>query len=101
MTDSIRMYKKETEEYKKLQRAAMKLTEASPRKRKYFVGNTYFDLGQGWEWTTVLCETQYGAYQALNPYQQSAIVKSESDEDIKAVVLRVLSDPHCPDKIVV
>lgn len=101
MTESIRMYNKGTEGYNRLQRAAKKLTEASPRKRKYFVGNTYYDLKQSWMWTTVLCETQYGAYQALTPAIQSRIVSAATDGEIDAAVKSVLDDPHCPDKAMI
>ena len=98
MNNYIRMYNKETEEYKRLQRAATMLTKASPTHRMYYVGNTYFDLRQSWSWTTILAENGWGGYQALSPANQEEILTAKNDLELERAVEAVLKDPYCPDK---
>ena len=101
MANYIKVYKDGSDEYKKLQRAATRLTELSPNKFKYYVGETYFDYGNGFKWTTVLCDNggQWGRYQALSPVDQKAIILAMGDEQIDEIVRIVLSDPWCPDRL--
>ena len=100
MNGVICIFEKGTEEYKKLEAVAAMLTAFSPNKRRYYVGETYFDYGQDWKWTTVLCEGgEWGAYQALYPAQQEKIIFfAESAKDLAEVVESVFADKFCPDK---
>jgi len=96
MVGEIRIF---TEEYKKLEAVAAMLTAFSPNNRKYYVGETYFDYGQDWKWTTVLCEGgEWGAYQALYPAQQEAIIDAESAKELAEAVESIFADKFCPDK---
>ena len=86
----IRTYEKGSKEYERLQTASEILTKLSPKGRKYYVGDTYFDYGQNWKWTTILCDSEHGTAQALCPrdykklltykYLSKAIAEIVSDE---------------------
>ena len=94
----IKVFGKDSEEYKALNVAAAVLTAKSPNGYRYYVGETYFDYGQDWKWTTVLCEgDSWGGYQALNPREQEDILLGDVN-DIPKVCDEVLSDKFCPDK---
>ena len=79
MDKFIRTFTHDTPEYKRLERAAKILTAASPRKFTYKVEETYFDFGQNWLWTTIICYRPDGeSYQALYPADQEAILTSDN-----------------------
>ena len=65
-------------EHEQLRIAAEMLTEKSPCGFRYYVADTYFDLGQDWMWTTILCHSgsDWGDYQAISPSQQEEIILS-------------------------
>jgi len=99
----ISVFKKDSREYELLEKLALILTFKSPNRYKYEVGETYFDFGQDWKWTTVLCRTgEYGicgSYQALCPAEQEKILLSDGSlEEIAAIADGVLADKFCPDK---
>ena len=99
---AIRVFEEDSKEYKKLEMMATVLTLKSPLHRNYVVGETYFDLGQGWKWTTVLCANgnDFGGYQALTPVDQEAVLRSDGSlEAINNIANAVLSDKYCPDRI--
>lgn len=98
----IKIYEKKTPEYDKLRRAAAILTGLSPNGYKYEVGETYFDFGQDWKWTTILCHcTGRGftdTYQALSLAAQERVILSPVEE-LPAVCADVLAGKFCPDRI--
>ena len=97
--NSIAVFKKGSREYELLDKLAMELTRKSPNHYKYYVDETYFDYGQGWMWTTVLCKSGKYSYQALNPREQEEVLLSGgSCEEIAAIADEVLADKFCPDK---
>lgn len=97
MYDYIQVFKKDEPEYKKLEAAAELLTKKSPRGYTYYVGETYFDFGQNWIWTTILCKGgQWGSYQALSPRTQGLIIESE---DLESAVAEILNGKFCPDRL--
>ena len=88
-----------SEEYEKLDRVSTFLTAMSPNKYYYYVGNTYFDFGQDWKWTTILAKTPRGdSYQALSPRQQEDILLARSDEELERLARQILASDFCPDK---
>jgi len=100
----ISVFKKDSPEYVLLNKAALILMFKSPKRYQYYVGETYFDFGQDWKWTTVLCSTGEGgvcgSYQALNPREQAEILDSDGSlESISKIVDGILSDKFCPDRI--
>ena len=100
MTEHIKIYNPGTPAYDRLLTAAALMTERSPLGRKYYVGVTYFDFGQNWEWTTILCDGgNFGGYQALNPVDHEAIVCAETVEAIGKAVDAVFANKFCPDRI--
>lgn len=96
MTECIKVFGKDTAEYKLLEAAAAMLTEQSPNKYRYYVGETYFDFGQGWKWTTIICDnnSEWGGYQALNPREQEEVLNG----NIAGAVESVFNSPYNPDR---
>lgn len=78
MAKIIDTFKPGSWEHEQLRIAAEMLTEKSPNGYKYYVGDTYFDFGQDWMWTTILCNSgsPWGDYQAITPAQQEIIIFS-------------------------
>lgn len=101
MSSEISVFSIGSEEYKKLEKLAMCLTLKSPNGHRYYVGVTYYDYGQLWRWTTVICEGgSFGSYQALNPAEQAEILVSDgSFEEVCRIADGVLRDKFCPDRV--
>lgn len=96
----IRLIDNDEVEYKKLTALAEFLTAKSPRHYEYYVGNTYFDFGQNWLWTTVLCRTLFGStYQAINAREQERAILATTEEDMLTLADDILNDSYCPDKL--
>lgn len=99
MSAFISVFDKGSDEYEHLQLAAVMLTNRSPNGWFYHVGETYFDYGQGWKWTTILCEgNKFGSYQALNPREQEDIIMASRIDELGSIVEGILADKFCPDK---
>lgn len=94
----IKTFKLGDPEFENLYKLADILTRKSPNKYVYYVGDTYFDLGQNWMWTTVLCRGNWSSYQALNPREQEEAILANSDAELEKIADSVLSDKYCPDK---
>lgn len=94
----IKTFKLGDPEFENLYKLADILTKKSPNKYVYYVGDTYFDLGQDWMWTTVLCRGNWSSYQALNPREQEEAILANSDAELEKIADSVLSDKYCPDK---
>lgn len=99
MNKAVKVFLKDSKEYKRLQRAAQMFTRASPLGRMYFVGNTAYDPCRSWEWTTILCEASLGAYQVLTPTEQERILNAKTEDEIWDVIHEVLADRYCPDQV--
>lgn len=99
MSFAIARFPAGSDEYKRLSAAAAMLTVKSPKKSRYYVGETYFDYGQDWKWTTVLCDgSEWGSYQALNPREQEEILLCDMSE-LDKITNEVLADKFCPDHL--
>lgn len=94
----IKTFKLGDPEFENLYKLADILTKKSPNKYIYYVGDTYFDLGQDWMWTTVLCRGDWSSYQALDPREQEEAILANSDAELEKIADSVLSDKYCPDK---
>ena len=94
----IKVYAEGAPEFARLQEAADIMTKRSPLGRTYYVGDCYFDYGQNWMWTTILCAGGefWDSYQALNPLHQRMILM---DDDISATVDAIFADKFCPDRL--
>lgn len=94
----IAKFRKETKAYKALEAAAAMLT-ACAKRTVYYVDDVYFDLGQGWMWTTVIAHRDDGAtWQALNPYEQDLITDICTPESICKAVCSVRASKWNNDK---
>ena len=99
--DFISVFKNGAEERNLLDRMAMMMTLKSPKRYRYYVGETYFDFGQDWQWTTVLCRSGVsGGYQALSPVMQEKVCMSDGSFKALAVLAdEVFESKFCPDRI--
>ena len=50
----------------------------------FTVEDVYFDFGQGWKWTTIVCTDV--DYQILNPVQHKAIIEGVEDEVLDEII---------------
>ena len=99
MSFAIKRFPVDSDEHKRLSAAAAMLTVKSPTQSRYYVGETYFDYGQDWKWTTVLCTGgTWGDYQALNPAEQEEILLCDMAE-LDRITSEVLADKFCPDHL--
>ena len=82
MSAFIKVFKPDSFEHKRLEIAAAIMNIKSPNHYKYRVAETYFDYGQDWKWTTILCDNygHWGEFQALSPRQQEEIILAENVE---------------------
>lgn len=96
--NTIRQFAKGSEEYNRLNMMADILTEKSPNGYKYYVGDCYFDMGQDWMWTTIICDKTDGySYQALYPVEHERIIHARDDE-FNSIANDFFSSKYCPDK---
>lgn len=95
----IRTYGFDEKEYTALKAAADLLTVASPHGTVYTVGDTYFDIGQDWMWTTIIARRTNGtSWQALNPREHSLITDIGTVESIFQAVNSVRNSKFNPDE---
>ena len=94
MTSYIKVFTPDSAEFGRLQAAAEQMTKRSPRGYHYYVGDTYFDMGQGRVWTTILSDGGCFGYQALTPREQEQILTGDMD----AAIASVFANKYCPDK---
>lgn len=88
----IRQYAPNSDEVVRLTVASEELTRQSRKCIKYYVGDTWFDFGQRWMWTTILAhdpDSNLGDYQALCPRDYEKILYSL---DIPATVAEIRAD---------
>ena len=96
----ISVFDKDSEEYEKLQIAALMLTNRSAKHYKYYVGQTYFDFGQNWEWTTILSNGgNWGGFQALYPSEQEKIILASTYCELVAIVEKILKEHQTDDNL--
>ena len=92
----IRTYSPDTDEYARLETASKVLTAVSPKHITYTVEDTYFDYGQGWEWTTIIAHRPDGEeYQVLYPRDYEKILLTD---DMLSTLVEVRADKWWSDK---
>ena len=62
-----KVVERDTKAYKNLRAVAAMLEATSPRGYRYEVRDVYFDYGQDWMWTTIIC---------TDPSKESEITRS-------------------------
>lgn len=93
------LFARDSEVYKKLERASEIFNKKSPNRFRYEVGNTYLDFGSGYQWTTIIATKRDGStYQVLSPNEWEDIVNAKEDSEVERVIAKVLSDKCNPDK---
>lgn len=102
MASYVKIFNRSTPEYARLAQAAEILTRESPNRWHYYVGETYFDFGQNWRWTTILVEHpddttgDMTTGQALYPADQSRIIEAD---DLPAALDALRQRPFWRDTV--
>lgn len=92
----IRKFTAGSPEDMRLTEAAAMMTDRSPNHWRYLVSVTYFDFGQGWEWTTIICRRPDGTeYQAFTPRDQERVITTN---DLPAAIDEYFAGRSCLDK---
>lgn len=86
--ETIRIYEEGTEERAKLLSACEELNKATVHGTVYTVGETWFDYGLRWQWTTILAENNGDSWQCLSPKALEDILFSN---DIKKTVQEMIT----------
>ena len=94
----IAVYPVGTPKRTRLETAAELLNRTFPELGEFYVAQTYFDYGQRWMWTTILCRItdkksySYGeSVQYLYPVDQHALLYCEpSEKALKEVVTKIV-----------
>lgn len=95
MSKYIKVFEPGSPEYVRLEAAADIMSAMSPNGWRYYVDVTWFDFGQGWKWTTILCDGAHDSYQALYPADQERILEAD---DLEAAAAKVFAGRFCPDR---
>lgn len=93
---TIRIFNRTDDEYQKLMAAATLLTLF--KGKDCYVGETYFDYGQDWKWTTILeKDPTWGAVQVLTPKDQENIITANSAKELGDAVDKIIhKKPYTP-----
>lgn len=91
MAETIKVYDKESVEYKKLEAAAVVITAFTGVKT--VVKDVYFDLGQDWKWSTLVTEPKDGwSCQILCPRDHALIIQAEDVEQFNRTIETILKE---------
>ena len=87
-------YEDYSDEYERLESAAVMLEELDDYKHEWVVGDTYFDFGQNWMWTTILYSSEWGFVQALYPADQEKILNAKSGLELADAVINIYKNMY-------
>ena len=87
---TIKRYDYFAPEYGRLLAAAEMLNAYNENGDMWEVSTVYFDLGQGWLWTTLVCRREDGASYQICPAEQERVVLAETVDDLASAVSLIL-----------
>ena len=89
-----------SDEEKKLVAVAKILEAVSPNNYDYKVEVTYFDYGQDWVWTTIVCHNYMKdrSWQVLNPKEWEHIITAETIADLCVIAEHITKDEYFIDR---
>ena len=91
-SSNIKVFSPTSKEYQKLQLAASLMNAFYGDDNTFTVGETYFDYGQDWKWTTIFANHGTNkSFQALNPRDHGLIVNASNAEELGKVADSVLA----------
>lgn len=93
-----RILKRDEQAYKNMQAVAAILTATSAKGIVYRLEDTYLDYGQGWMWTTICYNSEWGGVQILDPRQWKEIAVAETTADVFRIVEDIKNDKYFSDK---
>ena len=82
---TARTYSRNDREWKNLNAVAKMLEAQSKNGYRYEVEDCYFDYGQDWMFTTIICHGRNASWQVGCPRDWSRIVEAESLEELTEV----------------
>lgn len=102
MSEFIRTLTKEDDEYRKLLIVCTLLNNYTQADCVFCVEDTYFDFGQNWEWTTIICRYQKDensfhdqySYQYLSPTIQQSIFLANTVDEIFNITDKLLMESN-------
>ena len=97
-----RTYSRNDREWKNLNAVAKMLESVSKNGYRYEVEDCYFDFGQNWMYTTVICHNPnatglLSSWQVGCPRDWENIVEAETIEDLAKVVETIRADKYFRD----
>lgn len=87
-----RVLNKNEAEYRRLQAAASLLQAYNKNGFTYEVKDVYFDFGQDWMWTTIVCYGNDSSWQALSPREWTEITCAATMEQLVSEVVNMTHD---------
>ena len=88
--EMIKVYEPSSKEFKKLEFACEIFNENG---FECFVDDTWFDYGQNWMYTAIICKGDWNTYQFLNPNEYLEIINSDF-KDLKTRCQMILNKKH-------
>lgn len=100
---NLRKLSRDEKGYKNLDAVAKLLEASSANGYHYWVDDCYFDYGQDWWWSTILCRGNYGnhgidSWQVLSPREWELVVGADGLDDLVNAVKDIVSDKYFLDK---
>lgn len=92
-SNTITQYTYGMPEYEKLEKVAEivnKYMIDNEIEAGFNVKDTYFDAGQDWKWTTIICDSPHvilGSYQCLSPAQHERIILNDEYEQVAQEII--------------
>ena len=89
-----------SDEERKLIAVAKILEAVSPNYYDYEVEVTYFDYGQDWAWTTIVCYDyfKHRSWQVLSPVEWKAIITASTVAELASITEKIRADEYFRDK---
>ena len=89
---TIKIFPTNSAEHKKLECAASMLTTYNENGDTWVVGETYFDFGADWMWTTLICKRADGESYQTYPAAQEKVVTANTPQEMGEAVAYILKN---------
>ena len=93
----------EEREYKNMVAVAKLLEATSKNGYRYEVEDCYFDHGQDWMWTTIICHNDFEtgmfkSWQAINPREWGTIIYTDTVKGLASIAEEIKQGKYFQDK---
>ena len=99
----LRKLSQDEKGYKNLDAVARMLEASSANGYHYWVDDCYFDYGQDWWWSTILCRrvdrenNRIDSWQVLSPRQWKLVVGADGLDDLVEAIKDIKADKYFHD----